>query len=686
VTVPLDVTRDTIDRKIYKLKLTKAKVLLTQKDEATKKENRQIIKKIPDLRIIEVGSFNELKIAGEKIDWSVNDNLNDDCLILFTSGTTADPKGARLTPKSLMANAVSIADWLKFKESERFYVLLPLHHINSTTFVNTTLLSGGTVILTPKYSKSRFWEMLAKHRVTGSSIVPTIAYDLLTETKSFNQHKNGLRQVLRIQLGSAPVQPKVVNEFMVKFEIPLVQGYGQTETSLRSTGVPMDMTKKQVEDVRRLNSVGTELTYTNVTVLNKEGEEVKESEEGEICIRGPVIMQGYLSNKKATEEAFAYGWFHSGDTGYFKKMYGRRFFFLKGREKEIIKKGGVLISPLAIENTLLEKYPKLKKLYIVGFSDERMGEEIGAVVTAGKKAFEEFDNDVVLARVRGLKPFEFPRSALRVIDSHLPTTSTGKIQRVRIKELYQDKLGDKSKTISETVDHKFRLLGEEDKSLIAQAVKIHNHRWGEPLGTTVEILSLAAKNGLLIGAINRRGEVDGSVQAVIVDGSEIDKIVRKDHWASTWKGITGNGTLETNNRVGDSLVCVSISVRSNDKYKKERAVKEGRQKLTAKKLMEYLKSDKDSVVRFHRKAKGGFGKGARLLTVIAGGRKEDKSALGYNLLVEYPKLTMKPKIGTNQSVGSQLIEAAMIWAYNQKLKRVLAYTRPADLGVYFVEN
>ena len=440
VSVPLDPRRDTLDRKIYKLKLTKSKILFTRADTKTKKENRAIKKSIPKIKIIEIKNIQDFKL--KYFSRSINNKKytsdhTDDCLVLFTSGTTAQPKGVRLNIKSLFANAESVADWLGIDEKERFYIFLPLHHINAITFTNSVILKKGTLILSSRYSKSGYCDIMAKNHATGSSIVPTIAYDLLSEERSYKKNQNKLRQVKRLQIGSAPVQPIVVEEFMKKYKIPLYQGYGQTETSLRSTGVPTKLTKAQYSKVRNLNSIGTELKYTNVTILNKNNKTAKENEIGEICIRGPIVMTGYLNDSKATQEAFRDGWLHSGDMGYYRTLYGKRFFFMTGRKKEIIKKGGYLISPMAIENTLLKHYKTLEKAYAVGFPDPRVGQEIGVIaISKNKRIVNTITNDIQNQKIRGLPKYEYPKAIVFLNDDELPKTSTGKIQRGKLQEKY----------------------------------------------------------------------------------------------------------------------------------------------------------------------------------------------------------------------------------------------------------
>ena len=642
VTVPLDTTRDTPALKKYKLKFTGAKICF---DPA-------------NFKLPSTQTSVSLPPADPK----------KDALILFTSGTTALPKGVRLSLNNLWANAESIARWLRFTPSDRWQVVLPLHHINSTTFVNTTLISGGTVVLVAKYSKSHFWQMAAESKITGTSIVPTIAYDLLSEQDSFLKFRRQLKSIKRIQIGSAPVQPTVAEEFMKLFKIPLYQGYGQTETALRSTGVPMNLTAGQYQKIRQLNSLGTQLKHTQVTILGDRGRELPSKVVGEICVKGPSVTAGYLKSPTANFEAFKYGWFHSGDTGYWQRLYGRKFFFLKGRTKEIIKKGGVLISPLAVENQLLKKYPALKQVYVVGFPDVRLGEEIGVVAIT--------DHPKVLNQVVSEKHYEAPRSFVVVKEKDLPKTSTGKVQRIKIKEKFAAQLLRRYRTAAETDKLEFRLLGPEETVLLKQALAINNQRWGRELTSQLSEFIKRARFGVLLAAIDKRTQkIMGSVSALRLSQNGLP---------DTWDEATASGTLENNNHKGDCLVCAAISVKSSQPHEASRKV--GRVKLTSAKLKAYLTSNQDSVVRFHRQAKGGYSRGGKLIKVLSRGRPADKAALGYNIIFEYPRITRQPKINPLGSIGVQLIEVALLHAYKQKIKTVLAYSRPADLGLFFRNN
>lgn len=695
MSVPLDSTRDTTERKIYKIQQAKSSLLFTRADEIAKKENAVIQNAVPGLTIVEVADideflklvhFDELSVTAPSL------SRETPALILYTSGTTALPKGAVLTWNGLLANAESIADWLQFTAKDRWLVVMPLHHINSTTFSITTLLSGGTIVLVPAYSKSKFWPTLAQHQVTGTSIVPTIAFDQLSEITTFTKHADQLTQMTRIQIGSAPVQPTTVKQFVDTFKIKLCQGYGQTETSLRSTGVPMDLTEAQYQEIVASNSVGTELTFTNVTILKEEGTEAKANEVGEICVRGPIIMQEYLENPEATAAAFQHDWFHSGDLGYWQEHFGRRFFYLKGRSKEIIKRGGVLISPLAIENALLQHYTDLQQIYVIGFPDARMGEEIGFVAISDDSSMaQRILADAKEHKISQLKEYELPKAGLMIAQDQLPLTSTGKVQRVEIKKQFEHELQQQTLLIAETSDYIFRLLAADETEVLKQAVAINNERWGEHLVATLEEFSERAAHGILIGMFDRQdnGRLLGTVSGVQLPNADITQIGAPNHWANSWDSITDHGRLYHSTHKGDCLVAVAISVVGRPDSDSQHATAIKPKSCPTHQFTEveaYCRSGQDPVLSFHAKAKAGLETGAAVQKIVPNGRPADWEACGYSVIMEYPPLTQAPTISNSSSKGTQLLESAFIYAFQHGITKVYAYSRPVGLQQHLASS
>ena len=449
--VPLDLKRDPLDRKRFKLRNADCKVLIvpgqSAGDDAESQWCEELDSLLGDQITFSLGPHSGARAAlsakwaacGKAKAIRASRDHNAPCAVLYTSGTTGHPKGALLTPRSICANALGIIDWLGFDEHDRVNLILPLHHINSTVFAMAALLAGGTIVLNSRYSVSRFWEIIARERATTCSIVPTIMLDLLTRQAAFADDHCDISALQRIVIGSAPVPAEVAMRFVETFDVPLTQGYGSTETSLRVAGVPIDLSPSVYETVLAENAVGVELAYCNVRVAGT----TEPDTEGELLVRGPVLARGYLNDPEATQASFANGWFHTGDLGTWREIAGRRFFFVKGRLREIIIKGGVNISPIAVENAVLSTFSELTGCYVVGVPDDRFQEEIAAAVVLPESPEEGANQCLVgriLARARagtlgGLSAYESPRYVVPVQPGELPTTSTGKVQRTVLRDV-----------------------------------------------------------------------------------------------------------------------------------------------------------------------------------------------------------------------------------------------------------
>ena len=297
VTVPMDTKRDTPELYEYKINLNKAKALILER-------GIQAVK-LPSVRIkvhTEFAAAGDAAIAWEK-------GLSHQALVLFTSGTTGYPKGAMLSLENLVVNADSIRQWLRITADDTFLVNLPLHHINSTTFCLSTLLAGGTIAIPPTYSNSNFWQQMAKTGATVTSIVQSILFDQVSRQKEFEAVKGNIK-LDRIQIGSAPVVTHTVQEFRKRYGIAVYQGYGQTETALRVTGVPMDVSPGLYEQLVEENSIGTAMPWADLQISDDAGKFLGEKEEGELVVKGPAIMEGYLGR----EPAFRDGYFLTGDS------------------------------------------------------------------------------------------------------------------------------------------------------------------------------------------------------------------------------------------------------------------------------------------------------------------------------------------------------------------------------------
>ncbi len=684
-TVPLDFKRDTLERKFFKLKDTEAKALfIRDEDGLAAKEKVTIERSCPQLHVHVWSSFDEFEalLPTKPIEKKqLNHDLTTHYLVLYTSGTTALPKGILLTTRACLLNAAGIVAWQKFTEKDRFNIVLPLHHINSTEFCLAMLLIGGTIILNSRYSTSKFWHIITKHQATNSSIVPTILHDLLVRHAEFQQANLDISSLKRICIGSAPVLPEETLRFYKTFGVRVVQGYGQTETALRVAGVPIDTDEERYKNLVKLNTIGTELANNHLAIMDGNNNDLPEGKEGEICISGPILADGYLNNPQETAQAFKKGWFHSGDLGYWKDMNGEKYFFIIGRIKEIIIKGGVNLSPAAIEDVLLKAFPEIDGVSVVGYPDSRMGEEIAVVVVLKRSHLarqgETLQNQIIESGQNGVIPglsrYEAPKKVF-VFDS-LPKTSTGKIQRVEVKKMVADTINKEK----EQKHYYVRRITPSETRILKEAVAINNDRW-HGLPSTLEEFTARAKNGILWGAFEEKEGLVGSLSCIQLPFSVVDRL-------KTWDEASARGTLANHDPKGDIFLCVAISVRSssnNVTMKQYNNVRDEQLKLLAKKhIKEYVNSDRDHVLSFHRKPKGGIA-GATVLRILENGRPDDTEAMGYNILMRYPTIAEGTTVirSNAPSPSILLIEHALLYAKKKGLKEVIAFSRPAGFRSY----
>ncbi len=662
ITVPLDIKRDTIGEHKFKLDASCAKLIIAKEGIFTVEDKLQLSK----YKLTEINHL-DFKNVDKKILWK--NDLAYQVLILFTSGTTAHPKGAQLSLENLVVNANDIERWFKITDKDRFLVVLPLHHINSTSFCLATLFSGGSIALVPGYSNSRFWQQLALTASTFTSIVPSICFDQLTRKKEHELVKNELK-LNRIQIGSAPVMVGDVKKFMELYNTPIYQGYGQTETSLRVTGVPLDLDKKTYEKLIDLNSIGKSMDWADVEIVDKRGKVLGENEEGELAVKGKAVMKGYLHNTKA----FLNGYFLTGDIGYYKIIERERYFFLKGRKKEIIIKGGINISPVAVEDKLKKISSDIDQAYVIGIDDKRYGEEVGAVICWKKDVdTEKAKINLKYKLIHGseyVSSYETPQYLFSFNSVNLPMTSTGKVQRSILKNKINSEDFEQTNLIYKNSSYRFFYL-LTNSLYFTEAFDLYNYCW-DPLVLNISEFKKQIENGSAIIALDKNNKVKGLILLVRTDISEstLSSISYSRLIAIGQKSIASDS--------GDSFVCVAIcssNYRSQD-------IPKVNEKPTVKDVREYLFSGHDGVYNFHTKAKGGLDKGAELVAILPNARPEDKSSLGFNMLMRYPKINKNIKINEDAPISAQLIEVVMLLAQNIGVKTVYAFSRPAGLAKY----
>ncbi|MEW6543086.1 MAG: class I adenylate-forming enzyme family protein [Nitrospirota bacterium] len=358
--------------------------------------------------------------------------LEDEALIVYTSGTTGPPKGVILTAENLLVDADGIADWHGFGREDRLMCVLPIHHVNGTvvTLVTPFYCRGG-VVLTRRFKTGLFWRRLHEERVTCVSVVPTLLEFLLEAGEDLAPYR--LDRFRGFICGAGPLLKDTATRFEDRFPFPIRHGYGLSETTCYSCFLPNDLTP---EEHRRwladyeFPSIGVPIKHNEMAILDDQGKEAPEGTRGEICIRGRTVCAGYFKRPDANEAAFRWGWFRSGDEGFsVRDRLGRPFFFITGRIKELIIRGGVNISPLEIDD-VLKGHPAVQFAMAVPFENRFYGEEVAAyVVPREGRTATEAD---LLAYCRDRLPFA-KRPKVILFGWDVPYTATGKPKRLELK-------------------------------------------------------------------------------------------------------------------------------------------------------------------------------------------------------------------------------------------------------------
>jgi long-chain acyl-CoA synthetase len=359
--------------------------------------------------------------------------LDDEALIVYTSGTTGPPKGVVLTVENLLTDADAIADWHAFGVNDRLMCVLPIHHVNGTVVTLVTpFYCKGSVVLNRKFKSGTFWRKLHEERVTCVSVVPTLLEFLLEANEDLTAYNlSGFRGFI---CGAGPLLRDTAARFEDRFRFPIRHGYGLSETTCYSCFLPNDLSPDEHRHWLRdfeFPSIGIPLRHNKMAILDDQGQPLPELARGEICIRGGTVCAGYFKREDANDAAFKWGWFRSGDEGLFARdERGRSFFFISGRLKELIIRGGVNISPLEIDD-VLKRHPLVQFAMALPFENRYYGEEIAAYVVLREGAGRVKERELH-EHCRRFLPFaRCPKVFL--FGQDVPYTSTGKPKRLELK-------------------------------------------------------------------------------------------------------------------------------------------------------------------------------------------------------------------------------------------------------------
>jgi long-chain acyl-CoA synthetase len=360
-----------------------------------------------------VRSFGELVTPVAKPLPLYESEPGDIAAIVYTSGTTGLPKGAELTHFQLYMNADIPGRIFEIRPDDVVLTVLPMFHVfGMSSAMNLGLRFGAALSLVPRFTAERVLAAIERDRATVFDGVPTMFIGLLT---AVDQHRYDTSSLRVCVSGGDSIPATVMEKFEQRFGVPILEGYGMTETASTITFNPGP------ED-RRPYSVGRPVWGVEVQIWGEDDRPLPpgRTHVGELVVRGYQTMRGYHGHPAATAEAFRGGWFHTGDLGYADTD---GFLYLVDRKKDLVIRGGYNVYPREIEQALY-RHPAVQEAAVVGVPDERLGQEVKAyvVLRAGHAATAE---EMVDFCREHLAAYKYPR--LIEFRDALPLTAAGKV-------------------------------------------------------------------------------------------------------------------------------------------------------------------------------------------------------------------------------------------------------------------
>ena len=335
-------------------------------------------------------------------------NVEQDCvLVLHTSGTTSRPKMVPLLNVNVTSAAQSIINTIHLTKHDHALNVMPLFHIHGISVLISTIMQGASICCTSGFfAVRRFLELAQLEKITWYSAVPTIQQAVLKQAEQTPELAKAL-QLRLIRSSSASLPPSVFNRMTELFDCPVLEAYAMTETASQITCNTLD---KQYA-----GWVG-KITQPEVKIID-----------GEICVKGKSVMPGYLNNDEANSTAFINGWFRTGDLGIIND---NGILKIVGRTKEIIVRGAEKISPLEVDNCLMN-HPSIDQVVTFAVKHKILGEDVAAVIVL-KPGAEITEQEIKIWARQKISSFKVPKQII-LVDS-IPKGSTGKVQRIGLAE------------------------------------------------------------------------------------------------------------------------------------------------------------------------------------------------------------------------------------------------------------
>jgi len=345
---------------------------------------------------------------------------NDVFCILYTSGTTGKPKGVMITHRAVVQSARTIASVLNCTDKDAFIISAPLFHIFGLAINLVCAISAGArILLQEKFRAEQTLKLIEQESITVQQGVPTMFLKQLEVENLENYNLSSLRTGI---VGASPIPPNKVKEIREKMGMELNQSFGITEA------VTVTSTTFEDDEDKILETLGRPIPGVELKIVNDKRETVPHGAVGEIAVRSFAVMKGYYKMPEQTAEVLdSEGWFYTGDLGMLDEDGYLKFV---GRKKEMIIRGGFNIYPQEIE-AILSKHPYILESAVIGFPDEVLGEIVCAVIRL-KEGADCTEEDILAYLKERIAIYKVPQRILFTQD--FPTTASGKIQKVRLRE------------------------------------------------------------------------------------------------------------------------------------------------------------------------------------------------------------------------------------------------------------
>ena len=368
---------------------------------------------VPDTGQCAEGEVDFFELCARQPGPAVTMSEREVAVILYTSGTTGRPKGAMLTHRNLIANAISCTELLQVTASDHFATALPLFHSFAALMcVVLPVMVGASMHIAERFSPQHALRHLEESRATLYGGVPSMFALMLSYARDTRPDLSALRICVS---GGAPLPPELGAAFEAAFDARMVEGYGLTETSpVVAVNPPFGL--------RKPGSIGLPIPHVQVKVVDEAGRAVATGQVGELAVKGDNIMKGYLNKPAETKEVIQHGWFYTGDLA---RMDAEGYLYIAGRKKELIIVGGLNVYPGEIERVLVT-HPAVMEAAAFGIPDATRGEAVWAAVVLRPEQQVSVKELQALCREQ-LAPYKVPRGI--EILSELPKNALGKVQR-----------------------------------------------------------------------------------------------------------------------------------------------------------------------------------------------------------------------------------------------------------------